>query len=228
MKNILIIEDDERVSEVIKAYLEREGYNVFLSAKGLEGIEISRKHNINLIILDLMLPDIGGEEVCRIIRQHSDVHIFMLTAKGSLTEKIEGLNMGADEYLVKPFSPRELTARINALFRRLEKSVNETDSVYDDGNLQIIYDKRIVRIKGEEVAMTPNEFNILYVLAANKGKVLSREQLIDKIFGLDFNGYDRTIDVHIKNIRKKIEEDTKNPKYIITVTKAGYKFGGDY
>lgn len=226
MKSILVIEDDERVSDVIKAYLEREGYIVFLTAKGMEGIEIARKNDVNLIILDLMLPDISGEEVCKIIRQISDVHIFMLTAKSSLSEKIEGLNIGADEYLVKPFSPRELTARVNALFRRLGKD-NEESKVYDDGNLEINYDKRIVKIKGEEIALTPNEFNILYVLAANKGKVLSREQLIDKVFGLDFSGYDRTIDVHIKNIRKKIEKDTKNPKYIITVTKAGYKFGGE-
>lgn len=226
MKNILVIEDDERVSDVIKAYLEREGYIVFLTAKGMEGIEIARKNDVNLIILDLMLPDISGEEVCKIIRQNSDVHIFMLTAKSSLTEKIEGLNIGADEYLVKPFSPRELTARVNALFRRLGKD-NEDSKVYDDGNLEINYDRRTVKAKGEEVSLTPNEFNILYVLAANKGKVLSREQLIDKVFGLDFTGYDRTIDVHIKNIRKKIEEDTKNPKYIITVTKAGYKFGGE-
>jgi len=227
MKKILVIEDDERVSDIIKAYLEREGYNVFLTAKGLDGIEIARKNDLNLIILDLMLPDISGEEVCKIIRQNSDVHIFMLTAKSSLTERIEGLNIGADEYLVKPFSPRELTARVNALFRRFGKDKEQSDSIYDDGNLEINYEKRIVKVKGKEISLTPNEFNILYFLAANKGNVLSREQIIDKIFGFDFMGYDRTIDVHIKNVRKKIEEDTKNPKYIITVTKAGYKFGGE-
>ncbi|HCX62863.1 response regulator transcription factor [Sedimentibacter sp.] len=226
MKNILLIEDDERVSEVVKAYLEREGYNVFLTARGLEGIELNRKNDIDLIILDLMLPDISGEEVCKLIRQFSDVHIFMLTAKGSLTEKIDGLNIGADEYLVKPFSPRELTARVNALFRRLNKN-NDPENIYDDGNLSVNYEKRTVKLKGMETAFTPNEFNILYALIMNNGKVLSREQLIDRVFGMDFDGYDRTIDVHIKNIRKKIEEDTKNPKYIITVTKLGYKFGGE-
>ena len=123
MNNILIIEDDERVSAVIKAYLEREGYNVFLAAKGLEGIETARKNKLELILLDLMLPDISGEEVCSIIRKESDVHIFMLTAKGSLDDKIEGLNLGADEYLVKPFSPRELTARVNSLSEGLKKTV---------------------------------------------------------------------------------------------------------
>lgn len=227
MNKILVIEDDERVSDIVRAYLEKEGYTVFLAAKGLEGIEIARKNSVNLIILDLMLPDISGEEVCKIIRQSSEVHIFMLTAKGSLTDKIEGLNIGADEYLVKPFSPRELTARVNALFRRLGKDKEKIDSIYDDGNLEINYEKRTVRIKKEEVPLTPNEFNILYLLAVNKGNVLSRDQIIDRIFGLEFSGYDRTIDVHIKNLRKKIEKDTKNPKYIITVTKAGYKFGGE-
>ncbi|NFD77828.1 response regulator transcription factor [Clostridium botulinum] len=227
MSNILIIEDEKRVSEVLKAYLEKEGYKVYCTTKGLESIEIFKSIDIQLIILDLMLPDISGEEVCRIIRQSSDVHIFMLTAKGALNDRIEGLNIGADEYLIKPFSPRELTARVNALFRRLSTYNNTSNLIFDDGRLGIDYDKRVVKVNGKEVSITPNEFDILYTLVSNKGKVLSREQLINKIFGIDFNGYDRTIDVHIKNIRKKIEEDTKNPKYIVTVMKVGYKFGGE-
>ncbi|WP_045519212.1 response regulator transcription factor [Clostridium sporogenes] len=227
MSNILIIEDEKRVSEVLKAYLEKEGYKVYCAIKGLEGIEIFKSMDIKLIILDLMLPDISGEEVCKIIRQSSDVHIFMLTAKGALNDRIEGLNIGADEYLIKPFSPRELTARVNALFRRLSTDNSTSNLIFDDGKLSIDYDKRVVKVNGKEVSITPNEFDILYALVSNKGKVLSREQLIDKIFGIDFEGYDRTIDVHIKNIRKKIEEDTKNPKYIVTVMKVGYKFGGE-
>ncbi|MFV3010666.1 response regulator transcription factor [Clostridium botulinum] len=227
MSNILIIEDEKRVSEVLKAYLEKEGYKVYCTTKGLESIEIFKSIDIQLIILDLMLPDISGEEVCRIIRQSSDVHIFMLTAKGALNDRIEGLNIGADEYLIKPFSPRELTARVNALFRRLSTYNSTPNLIFDDGRLGIDYDKRVVKVNGKEVSITPNEFDILYTLVSNKGKVLSREQLINKIFGIDFNGYDRTIDVHIKNIRKKIEEDTKNPKYIVTVMKVGYKFGGE-
>lgn len=227
MSNILIIEDEKRVSEVLKAYLEKEGYKIYCTTKGLEGIEIFKSMNIKLIILDLMLPDISGEEVCKIIRQSSDVHIFMLTAKGALNDRIEGLNIGADEYLIKPFSPRELTARVNALFRRLSTDNSTSNLIFDDGKLIIDYDKRVVKVNGKEISITPNEFDILYALVSNKGKVLSREQLIDKIFGIDFEGYDRTIDVHIKNIRKKIEEDTKNPKYIVTVMKVGYKFGGE-
>jgi DNA-binding response OmpR family regulator len=227
MNNILIIEDEESVAEVLKAYLEKEGYKVYTTTRGLKGIEIFKSIGFSLIILDLMLPDISGEEVCKIIRQGSDVHIFMLTAKGALDNRIEGLNIGADEYLVKPFSPRELTARVNALFRRLTTGNAASNIVFDDGRLYIDYDKRLVKVNGEEIPFTPNEFDILYTLAVNKGKVLSREQLINKVFGMDFEGYDRTIDVHIKNIRKKIEEDTRNPKYVVTVMKVGYKFGGE-
>ncbi len=226
MNNILIIEDEEKVSEVLKAYLEKEGYKVYCATSGLKGIEIFKSINIKLVILDLMLPDISGEEVCKILRETSDVHIFMLTAKGSLNDRIEGLNIGADEYLIKPFSPRELTARVNALFRRLSSNIDNSNFVFDDGKLFIDYNKREVKLNGEKIPFTPNEFDILYTLVINKGNVLSREKLINKILGIDFDGYDRTIDAHIKNIRKKIEEDTKNPKYIITVMKVGYKFGG--
>jgi len=227
MKNILIIEDEESVSSVLKAYLEREGYKVYCAAKGFEGLELFKTMDFKLVILDLMLPDISGEEICQIIRINSQVHIFMLTAKGALNDRIEGLNLGADEYLIKPFSPRELTARVNALFRRLSAKDNLEEFIYDDGRLSVDYEKRVVKVNGEEVPFTPNEFDILYTLIINKGRVLTREQLIDKIFGIDFEGYDRTVDVHIKNIRKKIEEDTRNPKYVVTVIKVGYKFGGE-
>lgn len=226
MNNILIIEDEERVSEVIKAYLEKEGYNVYSTAKGLEGIQLFNKIDFKLVILDLMLPDIEGEEVCKILRRISETYIFMLTAKVSINDRIAGLNMGADEYLSKPFSPRELTARVNALFRRVDGSENNTLN-FNNGELQIDNDKRIVILKGEEIGLTPNEFDILSALASSGGRVLTRDQLINKIFGIDFEGSDRTIDVHIKNLRKKIEEDSRAPKYILTVTKVGYKFGGE-
>lgn len=226
MNNILIIEDEERVSEVIKAYLEKEGYNVYCTAKGLEGIQLFNKIDFKLVILDLMLPDIEGEEVCKILRRISETYIFMLTAKVSLNDRIAGLNMGADEYLSKPFSPRELTARVNALFRRVDGLANNI-LYFNNGELQIDNDKRIVVLKGEEIGLTPNEFDILNALASSGGRVLTRDQLINKIFGIDFEGSDRTIDVHIKNLRKKIEEDSRAPKYILTVTKVGYKFGGE-
>ncbi|AJA48621.1 transcriptional regulatory protein WalR [Clostridium pasteurianum DSM 525 = ATCC 6013] len=225
MNNILIIEDEAKVSEVIKAYLEREGYKVYCAIKGYDGLNLFNKMDFQLIILDLMLPDIDGEEVCKFIRKTSDVHIFMLTAKVELSDKIQGLNIGADEYLTKPLSPRELTARVNALFRRVDS--NKTTMLsYDNGKLKIDKEKRSVLLKGEDIILTPNEFDILYTLALNEGKVLSREQLIQNVYGIDFEGYDRTVDVHIKNLRKKIEDNSKTPQYIITVVKVGYKFGG--
>lgn len=227
MRNILIVEDEEKVSEVIKAYLEKEGYKVYCANNGMQGLELFNKIDFSLVILDLMLPDIDGEEICSRLRSFSDVYIFMLTAKVALSDKIEGLNLGADEYLTKPCSPRELTARVNALFRRLGGAVDSNKIVSNDGLLVIDNDRKLVKLKDEEVSMTPNEFDILYTIAKNKGRVLTREQLIEAAFGIDFDGSDRTVDVHIKNIRKKIEEDTRNPKYIITVTKAGYKFGGE-
>lgn len=222
---ILVIEDEVKVSDVIKAYLEKEGYQVFCVTKGLEGIDFFQKKKFKLVILDLMLPDIDGEEVCRILRKISDVYIFLLTAKVSLNDKIEGLNAGADEYLTKPCSPRELTARVNALFRRFE---TKQSTIYTsaDGKLTIDYDKRLVKINDREISLTPNEFDILYIIAKNKGRVVTREQLIEQAFDISYEGSDRTIDVHIKNIRKKIEEDSREPRYIITVKKVGYKFGG--
>lgn len=226
MKNILVIEDEVKVSDVVKAYLESEGYEVTCVTSGLKGIELFRKKDYKLVILDLMLPDISGEEVCEILRRMSDVHIFMLTAKVTLNDKVEGLRVGADEYLTKPCSPRELTARVNALFRRLDSS-KSNQIISKDGLLSIDPDKRIVILKDEEISLTPNEFDILHAIAKSGGRVLNREQLIEQVFDIGFEGSDRTIDVHIKNIRKKIEEDTRDPKYIITVTKSGYKFGGE-
>lgn len=224
MNNILIIEDEKRVSEILKAYLEKEGYGVYCTESGLAGIELFRKEKFNLVILDLMLPDIDGEEVCKILRRISDVYIFMLTAKVALSDRIEGLNIGADEYLTKPLSPRELTARVNALFRRVDGDKDNILSL-DDHKIIIDTDKRVVKLNGDEVNLTPNEFDILYALASNRGKVFTREAIIERVFGIDFDGSDRLVDVHIKNLRKKIEEDSKMPRYIVTVTKVGYKFG---
>lgn len=224
MYKILIIEDEKSVSEVLKAYLEKDGYQVFLAENGLEGIALFNKEKVDLVILDLMLPDIEGEEVCKVLRKISDVYIFMLTAKSTISDKIEGLRVGADEYLTKPLSPRELTARVNALFRRIG-SKNQNIMFFDNGKLIIDIDKRLVKLNNAEINLTPNEFDILYALSSNKGKVLTREAIIERVLGIDFDGSDRSIDVHIKNLRKKIEKDTKAPRYIITVTKIGYKFG---
>ncbi|ETA79236.1 response regulator transcription factor [Youngiibacter fragilis] len=227
MSKILIIEDETSVLEAIAAYLRKEDYEVFTADRGYKGLEYSGANDFDLVILDLMLPDISGEEVCRRIRAKSSAYIFMLTAKSSLEDRIRGLEIGADEYLVKPFSPRELVARVNALFRRIKDDSQQVNiSSYDGGDLLIDRDRREVKVRGEVIQLTPIEFDILEILSSNPGIVLSRETLIEKVLGADFEGVDRTIDVHIKNIRKKIEEDTKSPKYIITVFKLGYKFGG--
>lgn len=227
MNKILIIEDEPSVLEAISAYLRKEGYEVYTAERGYKGLEYFKNIKFDLIILDLMLPDISGEEICKIIRKDSSAYIFMLTAKSSLEERIKGLDLGADEYLVKPFSPREIVARVNALFRRIKDSKdNQNIASFNSGELIIDREKREVILSGEEIPFTPIEFDILNILSANPGIVLSRETLIDRVLGSDFEGVDRTIDVHIKNIRKKIEDDTKNPLYIMTVFKLGYKFGG--
>ena len=223
MNRILLIEDETLVSDVIKKYLEKEGYEVYVTDNGAEALNLFRSLNPAMIILDLMLPDMDGEDICKEIRKESDVYIIMLTAKSSLEEKIEGLGIGADDYLIKPLSPRELVARVNAVFRRVGKE-DEDVIIINDGEIVINNEERQVYKKGEVIDLTPNEFDILYTLAKNKGKVFSREMLIEIVFGMDFEGYDRTVDTHIKNIRKKIEEDSKNPRYIHTVVKVGYKF----
>lgn len=224
MFKILLIEDEESVLEVFRAYLEKAGYQVLTATTAAEGLRLFYKNDIQLLILDLMLPDRSGELICKEIRQSSDVYIFMLTAKGSLEHRIEGLNLGADEYLVKPFSPRELVARVNALFRRIE---TKPSLMQIDKRLSIDLAGHLVKIYEKEIPFTTTEFQILAYLIKNRGQVLSREQLIEHTLGIDFEGYDRTIDVHIKNIRKKIEVDTKQPKYILTVMKVGYKFVGE-
>lgn len=224
--NILMIEDEERVADIMTKYLEKEGYTVYTCYTGKEGLDIFYKHPIDVVLLDLMLPDIQGEDICKELRSISNVYIFMITAKGTLDNKIEGFQIGADEYLVKPVSPRELVARVKALETRKEREENRDTIIFDKGNVKIFLQERIVKINNQDINLTPNEFDLLYQLASSPGRVFTREQLIEAVMGIDFDGFDRTIDVHIKNLRKKIEEDTKNPKYIKTVTGIGYKLEG--
>ncbi|MHC1750244.1 MAG: response regulator transcription factor [Cellulosilyticaceae bacterium] len=224
--NILIIEDEERVADIMTKYLEKETYTVYTAYTGKAGLELFYKHNIDVVLLDLMLPDIQGDDICKEMRNISNVYIFMITAKGTLDNKVEGFKIGADEYLVKPVSPRELVARVKALEVRKEREENKDTLIFDKGNMKIYLEERMVKIKDETILLTPNEFDLLYQLASSPGRVFTREQLIEAVMGIDFDGFDRTIDVHIKNLRKKIEEDTKNPKYVKTVTGIGYKFEG--
>lgn len=226
--NILVVEDEKNILDVIKAYLEKESYNVIIAIDGKEALELFNTREIHLIILDLMIPKVTGEEVCKSIRSKSDVPIIMVTAKADEEFRIEGLHIGADDYVTKPFSPRELIGRVKALLRRSYKGSNplaETLS-FNDNDLVIDIDKMTVRKGDINTNPTSIEFKVLLALVSNPSQVLSREQLIDLAFGSDYEGYDRTIDTHIKNLRQKIETDPKNPKYILTVYGVGYKFLG--
>lgn len=225
--NILVIEDEARVADIMTKYLEKEGYTVFTCYTGQEGLDTFYHQKIDIVLLDLMLPDIQGEDICKEMRQISNTYIFMITAKGNLDSKIDGFDIGADEYLVKPVSPREVVARVKALDMRKQREENKEKLVFDKGRLKIYLQERIIKVDNEEVMLTPNEFELLYELASSPGRVFTRDQLIEAVMGIDFDGFDRTIDVHIKNLRKKIEQDTKTPKYIKTVTGIGYKFEGD-
>lgn len=225
--NILVIEDEKRVADIMTKYLEKEGYTVYTCYTGQEGLDVFYHQKIDIVLLDLMLPDIQGEDICKEMRQVSNTYVFMITAKGHLDSKIEGFEIGADEYLVKPVSPREVVARVKALDMRRQREENKEMLIFNKGQLKINLEEHIVKVNNVEVTLTPNEFELLYQLACSPGRVFTRDQLIEAVMGIDFDGFDRTVDVHIKNLRKKIEEDTKNPKYIKTVTGIGYKFEGD-
>ncbi len=226
-QTILVVEDEKNISDVIKAYLKKEGYMIITAFNGEEALEKFKSNHIDMVILDLMIPKIPGEQVCSSIRNISDVPIIMLTAKSELEDKIEGLNIGADDYMIKPFSPRELISRVKALMRRAYKdSSTLAEKLRFKGELEIDIDRLLVTKSGKTIDLTANEFKILSTLASNPEIVLTREQLIQKAFGMDYEGFDRTIDTHIKNIRQKIEENPKSPEYIVTVYGMGYKFQG--
>ena len=222
---IVVIDDEQSVREVVRAYLEKDGFTVFVAADGRDGLKLAERHQPDLIVLDLMLPDVSGEEICRDIRGRSDVPILMLTAKASEDERIEGLLLGADDYLVKPFSPRELVARVRAVLRRTQGVESPLVAVlrFDEGRLEIDTVKRSVRRDGEAIELTPNEYKLLLALARYPGRVYSRFELVNRVQGYDYEGYERTIDVHVKNLRKKLEPDPSKPRYVETVTGVGYR-----
>ena len=226
--NILVVEDEKNILDVIVAYLEKEDYNVVSATDGERALELFNTMDIHLIILDLMIPKITGEDVCKTIRNISDVPIIMVTAKADEDFRIEGLNIGADDYVTKPFSPRELVSRVKALLRRSYKGSKPLVEVlrFNNNDLVIDVDKMTVRKRDINTNPTAIEFKVLLALVSNHSQVLSREQLIKLALGSEYEGYDRTIDTHIKNLRQKIEDDPKSPKYILTVYGAGYKFEG--
>ncbi|NBI05526.1 response regulator transcription factor [Senegalia massiliensis] len=220
-KNFLVVDDQKEIVEVIKAYLEKEGYNVYTAYNGKQTFNIYENENIDFLILDLMLPDIKGEEILQKIREKSQVPTIMLTAKSMEQDRINGLDIGADDYIVKPFSPKELLARIRAIFRRIEKNDVKND-ILTIGDLNINFESREVTKSNDIIDLTKTEFDLLKLFVENTQKVFTRDELIVKVFGYDYEGYDRTIDAHVKNLRHKIED--KSNKYIKTVYGVGYKF----
>ena len=224
-RKIVVIDDESSVQEVVRAYLEKDGYQVFVAGNGADGLALAERVGPALIVLDLMLPDVSGEDVCAEIRGRSDVPILMLTAKASADERVAGLVSGADDYLVKPFSPRELVARVGAVLRRTQgvESPLVAKLSFDEGRLEIDTVQHVVRRDGVAVDLTPNEFKLLATLARYPGRAYSRFELVDRVQGYDFDGFERTIDAHVKNLRKKIEPDTAHPRYVETVTGVGYR-----
>jgi len=221
-KNILVVDDEIKIVEVISLYLKNEGYEVVFATNGREAIDKYKSNDIDLIILDLMLPDISGEDVCREIREISDVPIVMLTAKTDESSVLNGYSLGSDDYITKPFSPKQLVAKVNALFKRVIKIESRKISFNDD--LIIDLKSSEVTKNNNLVSLTPSEYKILTILAKHPQQVFTREELLDYIIGENDYVYDRIIDSHIKNLRAKIESDSKNPRYIKTVRSLGYKF----
>lgn len=220
-KRVLVVDDDAKTVELVKLYLNRDGYKVLTACDGVEALRLAREGHPDLIVLDLMLPGMDGLEVCRTLRGESDVPIIMLTARTTDKDKLTGLGLGADDYVTKPFSPKELAARVRAVLRRLpgERGPEEIER----GGLVLNFLKQEASLAGRTLNLTTIEFKLLGVLAKEPGRVFSRAQLIEKALGYDFEGFDRTIDVHILNLRRKLEADPGHPAYIKTVYGAGYK-----
>ena len=222
--HILLVEDEKAISDAVEAYLERESFWVTCAGDGQAALDEFQKQQFDLIILDLMLPLVSGEKVCKSIRETSDVPIIMLTAKGEIEDRIIGLELGADDYLVKPFSPRELIARVRALLRRASKGTEPAREYLDFGDLIIDIGAHKVVVEEKEIELTASEFKLLSTLAHYPGRVYSRMELVEKVLGYDFEGYERTVDSHVKNLRAKIGDDPRNPRWVITVHGVGYRF----
>ncbi len=222
---VLIVEDDNQIREDVSKYIEQAGYDVMLSENGIDGLALFSKHSPHLVVLDVMMPGISGFDVLKQIRLTSKVPVIMLTAKQEEDDRIEGFDLGADDYVPKPFSPKELVKRADAVLRRAYSSVGNTGlSVAGIFKLDTV--KQKLYKNDEEIAITSKEFALLKVFIANEGALLSRNQLIDKAFGFDYEGFDRNIDTYIKNIRQKIEHDSRKPRYLKTKYGAGYIFEG--
>jgi DNA-binding response OmpR family regulator len=227
-QKILLVEDEHSIADSISYNLKQEGFSVTHVDEGPIALELFKEEEFSLIILDLMLPEISGLDICRSIRKTSDIPIIMVTAKDSEADRVAGLEIGADDYVIKPFSVRELLSRVRAVLRRTDMSKNEKSSqVIKVGNIEIDIGKYEAKVNDKQINLRPREFELLYALCENKGNLMSREQIFDEIWGYTFIGNSKTLDVHIQRIREKIEKNPKDPKKLITVRGVGYKLVED-
>lgn len=226
MTRILLVEDEESFSDPLSYLLGKEGFDVTVAADGLEAIAEFDRAGADLVLLDLMLPGASGTEVCRQLRAKSNVPIIMLTAKDSEIDKVVGLELGADDYVTKPYSSRELLARVRAVLRRNAEPDDLMDSVIEAGGVRIDVDRHVASVRGEELSLPLKEFELLEMLVRNAGRVMTRGQLIDRIWGQDYVGDTKTLDVHIKRLRAKVEVEPSRPQLLVTVRGLGYKFEG--
>jgi len=224
---ILVVDDEVQIVRVLRGYLERAGFSVLTAYDGPEALRLARQEHPNLVVLDLMLPGMDGLDVCRALRKESDMPIIMLTARVEETDKLIGLELGADDYVTKPFSPREVVARVRAILRRVESTETVRDEVLTVGDLRLNTATRLLQVAEREVELTPSEFEILRALMKAPGRVYSRAQLLEAAQGIAYEGYERTIDTHIKNLRRKIESTPGSPEYLLTVHGVGYKLRSD-
>jgi len=223
----LVVEDDKSVSQLIRLYLAQAGYKVLAAEDGLTGLQMALEESPDIVLLDLNLPGMDGVEVCKNVREQSEVPIIMVTARVEEDDRLTGLDLGADDYVSKPFSPRELVARVNAVLRRASKAVEkreESGTQINAGDVVIDLDRRSATVLGEEIELTPTEFRLLAYFIEGRGRTVSRDQIIENVFGYDFSGYDRTVDTHVSNLRKKLEIANPDKQHLKTMYGVGYRF----
>ena len=225
MATVLVVEDERKLRDFVRSYLERAGFTVLSTGSGAEAIAMAADGAPDLVVLDLGLPDVPGETVARELRTASAVPILMLTARSTEEDRIRGLELGADDYVTKPFSPRELVLRVQAILRRGGPAVEQGVTSFGDAELVIDEPQRLITVRGQTVSVTPTEWGVLMALATVPGRVYSRFELINRVRGYEFEGYERTVDSHVKNLRRKVEDDPANPQIVQTVLGGGYRLG---
>jgi DNA-binding response OmpR family regulator len=222
---VLVVDDESKIRELVGAYLKRDGHSVLLADTGLRALDLAERLKPDLLVLDLGLPDLPGEELLRLLRRSSDVPVIMLTARASEGDRVTGLRLGADDYVTKPFSPRELVARVEAVLRRAGGGLTERVPTYAGGRLAIDGERREVALDGVAVDLTRTEFDLLTTLSSRPGRAWNRYELVSRVQGHGYEGYERSVDAHVKNLRRKLGEDPRRPSFVLTVPGIGYKFG---